>query len=842
MGARGGGPWPRAKKIILILCVAFAILTVSIVALVLVAEGAYTAKDFMPHTPIYINGNARFGFDEGVTAGTGTEADPFVIEGWEILGVRDSGISIDNTDAHIVIRNVSVSGTWSPWEKLSDSVGISLDNASNIKIESSFISGVRSGVRANGTFDVTEGLEISRCTFASTGQNLIISGTSDCLVTHSYFDGYYESLMHISNCTSVECSFNKINGGSYGYMTSRTTVVLIENVTELMLDENDIRSYSDSGSVRLVDTRSAVITNNSVKSYGQDGILAERPTDVLIYRNEISSGNGIGVRGGTNTVVEGNYLHSESHRWGSLSIHVSDSLNATVSGNVIIRGGGIAIANSRESIVHDNYVSDAGYFTGYGYLEHATCMLTYGCQNLTIARNILLNASGPGLELSGTNVTIDGNLISSNSRMGDYYASNGAGLKATGSGLSIRNNRIYSNTQSLRVNPGISLQSCRDSVFEGNNISDDMEIYDCDNLTVRSNTYDGKWNLSVISWTHITTFEKNNFAEGIDVNGNSSVIHWDAGYPEGGNYWPAYVGVDIMNGPNQDIPGPDGFGDTAYQISSGSLDRYPCMHPVKGQDIQPPTTVAICNGTVGQRMWYTSNVTVVLVAFDNNYSSLDTRYSLDSGSWSEYSSKILVTGDGIHTLQYRSEDGQGNLEETKTALIRVDGHAPSLSSQLLKEYRFRTDISDTRYIHASFVDGTSGIDYSFTEYNRTRYGYDYPAVTYSASDWHSIIPETGTQFGAIEVLDGAGNSFTQTIKIRASVSPNTTPLSHEGPYGWWLILAVVVDMAVGLATLGVLASSRENGLPGGKWTPRPEGERHYDEDVIDGYGKFKRQV
>ena len=55
---------------------------------------------------------------------------------------------------------------------------------------------------------------------------------------------------------------------------------------------------------------------------------------------------------------------------------------------------------------------------------------------------------------------------------------------------------------------------------------------------------------------------------------------WDNGYPSGGNYWSDYTVDDLYSGPNQDIPGPDGIGDTPYNISGGdNQDLYPLMHP-----------------------------------------------------------------------------------------------------------------------------------------------------------------------------------------------------------------------------------------------------------------------
>lgn len=62
------------------------------------------------------------------------------------------------------------------------------------------------------------------------------------------------------------------------------------------------------------------------------------------------------------------------------------------------------------------------------------------------------------------------------------------------------------------------------------------------------------------------------------VNCLSSPNSWDDGYPSGGNYWTDYMGLDVYEGPNQDIPGSDGIGDTPYAIYGpiySQTDRYP---------------------------------------------------------------------------------------------------------------------------------------------------------------------------------------------------------------------------------------------------------------------------
>jgi hypothetical protein len=56
---------------------------------------------------------------------------------------------------------------------------------------------------------------------------------------------------------------------------------------------------------------------------------------------------------------------------------------------------------------------------------------------------------------------------------------------------------------------------------------------------------------------------------------SSSGSAWDDGYPSGGNHWSDYMDNDLYRGILQNIPGPDGIGDTPYAIDADSRDGYP---------------------------------------------------------------------------------------------------------------------------------------------------------------------------------------------------------------------------------------------------------------------------
>jgi parallel beta-helix repeat protein len=65
-------------------------------------------EDLLSHGPILINGDAGFTPANGVTSGSGTVVDPYVIEGWNIDASSANGIEVRNTSAHFIIRNCYV--------------------------------------------------------------------------------------------------------------------------------------------------------------------------------------------------------------------------------------------------------------------------------------------------------------------------------------------------------------------------------------------------------------------------------------------------------------------------------------------------------------------------------------------------------------------------------------------------------------------------------------------------------------------------------------------------------------------------------------------------------------
>lgn len=73
--------------------------------------------------------------------------------------------------------------------------------------------------------------------------------------------------------------------------------------------------------------------------------------------------------------------------------------------------------------------------------------------------------------------------------------------------------------------------------------------------------------------------------------------------------------------------------------------------------------------------WSRDDVTVTLTPFDTGAGLATTDYKLDDADWAQGTS-VAVSGDGVHTIQYRSADLAGNVEQVTERMVRIDGQAP----------------------------------------------------------------------------------------------------------------------------------------------------------------------
>jgi parallel beta-helix repeat protein len=204
-----------------------------------------------------------------------------------------------------------------------------------------------------------------------------------------------------------------------------------------------------------------------------------------------------------------------------------DTIQAAIDDTNTLSGHTITVAN--------------GTFSGNVTVDKAIHLIGDGMYNTTI-----IDAEG-GV---GIHVTADGATVS------DFKIFNGA----IGIFLDNVQNVAVSYVNTSHNDDGILLSG-----------SDSNIIFDC-------TFYENGCGLRLLSSNSNSIYHNLFLFNTIQAYDDTGTNTWDDGYPSGGNYWSDYTGDDDYSGPDQDIPGSDGFGDTPYtdiQGGMGAQDRYP---------------------------------------------------------------------------------------------------------------------------------------------------------------------------------------------------------------------------------------------------------------------------
>lgn len=176
------------------------------------------------HAPIVIGANSDFTAANGITAGTGTQADPYVIEGWTITPTCEHGIAIHDTNAYVVVRDVTVA-TDPQWGAAYQCAAMNLTRASNVSV---FRVNVPQGV---------DGIEVLN----STAIQIVATNITDFQAT-SYFlpHGVY-----VSGSTAVEVRDSRLPN-VVSYRSSQVRMRGNTITTQLLITESDSVDVEDN--------------------------------------------------------------------------------------------------------------------------------------------------------------------------------------------------------------------------------------------------------------------------------------------------------------------------------------------------------------------------------------------------------------------------------------------------------------------------------------------------------------------------------------------------------------------------------------------------------------------
>lgn len=251
---------------------------------------------YITHDPILIDGNAGFTNASGVVWGSGTESDPYIIEGWDINASTANGIEIRNTDAHFIVRACHVCDGRGGFF-----IGIYLDACANGTLDSNTCSNNWSGIFLSFSNDNT--LSNNTCSsnnehgisvWYSNNHNIISNNTcsnngygmwlywssGNTLSNNTCSNNWYGIWLYSSSGSTLSnntCSLNYAYGIALGSSSDSTL-------------SNNTCSNNELG-IELGSSSGNTLSNNTCSSNNEHGISVWSYSNHNIISNTTCSGN-----------------------------------------------------------------------------------------------------------------------------------------------------------------------------------------------------------------------------------------------------------------------------------------------------------------------------------------------------------------------------------------------------------------------------------------------------------------------------------------------------------------------------------------------------------------------
>lgn len=365
--------------------VALLMLTIPTVS-ALPAGGTPPVGDCIPHPAIQIQGDeGPLGFavahdpatgqpiyrpGSGVVSGNGTAESPYVIEGWCIVTAGgETGISIENTDAHVTVReNVIESETVSgAGSQLVDEAhhGIVLDAARNVTIARNTIADHETGgvlvEDSPGTHVV--GNRISESTWygakilRSDGSTFANNTVLDTEFPPGFRPSCPDADLLVCGSEDVDVTGNRFEDGG-------TEAIWLAGSSRATVLDNEIVDAGASG-VEVAGSPAYLIEDNRIRDTGGQGIHVNDGHDGTIRSNTVTfpalggvpRGNGIAAVDADRTQVVNNTVHRAQD-----GLHLTHSEDLVVQDNEIgaTARAGIQLWDVSHADLDENRMVDGG--------------------------------------------------------------------------------------------------------------------------------------------------------------------------------------------------------------------------------------------------------------------------------------------------------------------------------------------------------------------------------------------------------------------------------------------------------------------------------------------------
>jgi len=303
-------------------------------------------KIYLNHGPIDITSDADFAAQKAVEgwAGNGTQANPYVIEGYNIThnghnievsnvssyfiirdclllspgtppppGGYDDGVALLNSSHGLIANNTFIGAIdagifigWSHCDAVSNVLlgnhfGISFYNSSGSALYNDIAESVGCCVEIWGSVNCN--VSLNTMTSNDAGIEVLIDSTQ-CTISHNRIDSQNVGISIWGNADSNVIAFNEIEGGEIG--------ILAEEVLHCRFLENTIRHTSEDG-ITSYGCQYCAFTSNIIIDCAGNGITFYGTDLCLVRYNEIRN-NEVGIchESGFDNAFYGNLLHNNN--------------------------------------------------------------------------------------------------------------------------------------------------------------------------------------------------------------------------------------------------------------------------------------------------------------------------------------------------------------------------------------------------------------------------------------------------------------------------------------------------------------------------------------------------
>lgn len=400
--------------------------TLCLVALVLASGWPLAAADGfadgLPHINIYRDGD--FTPANGVVGGSGTESDPYRIEGWVLDGPA-AGITIRYTKAYAVLSNITVN-------VIGGGYGLELDRVTHLSVDHVDVTMDPESVWPAATIGFSSNVTVRDSTFVGGDVRIYQSGAVQLdgnVVEGGEFD-FSSGISFTGGGPIVFGRENRVNGGPLVAIVDKSGVSFVDQVVGQLVVVN------------CTDLEMRDIT-------GANGDASFYLTAVANVRVQNLSGRSLAVYG-TNVSLGGVAIQASSpYRPGGILL---DGVNVTMRSSWIRGEAGAAITGG-EGILIDNLTVES---------NASNTLLVSNAVNVTVRRSSFSTHGSYGVYVVGvSNISIEDS---------EVVQSGELGLLIIGS-VSVR----LSNNAVDRTIYGAMLQSNKNVTIEGNSFGDSME-------------------------------------------------------------------------------------------------------------------------------------------------------------------------------------------------------------------------------------------------------------------------------------------------------------------------------------------------------------------------------